>query len=79
MHILSHLSAAERPIQCELCSKRFIDKSQFRRHLPYHSDVRAFPCEFPLCGMKYKTKNDLRKHVKRVHQKLKTENQTCDS
>lgn len=55
-----------RPDVCQICDKRFVNKSQLSDHLTTHSSVRSFECE--QCNKRFKRKSILRTHKKRVHQ-----------
>lgn len=68
VHYLSHLSEKDRPVQCEQCPKRFINKTVLKQHMACHSDVKAFACEF--CGNKYKAKHHLSIHAKKNHPEM---------
>lgn len=51
--------------KCDICSKCFSTKSAFDRHKITHTDERPFDC--PNCNLKFKRKDHLQSHMKRIH------------
>lgn len=56
--------------RCEVCSKDFRKKPDFKRHLDFHYNVRPYPCKYKGCGKAFTLKGDLKKHA-RIHTKDK--------
>lgn len=55
---------AEDKHQCTLCGRLFRRK-QLLLHMIHHSEERKFPC--PLCDWKFKTKYQLQRHTRNIH------------
>lgn len=55
--------------KCELCKKVIFTKRGFLRHTRVHSGKR--PCKCELCGKCYRIEQDLARHVRDVHERLK--------
>lgn len=49
---------------CDQCSYKSHDKSNFKRHLRCHTEIRPFVCEF--CQKSFKLKSNLQEHL-RIH------------
>ena len=52
---------------CEYCGKLFIHLSKLKRHLPQHTDERAFKCD--ICEKSFKRKDTMQEHRMVVHMK----------
>ena len=50
---------------CKYCSKVFIDKSKWTRHLLAHTGEKPFACH--LCSRPFSRKDNLQTHLKEVH------------
>lgn len=55
------------PFACKVCGKQVEDINKYRRHLLTHGEFR-FPCEY--CDKRFRMKDNLMKHVRRVHGKM---------
>lgn len=54
---------------CRLCSRRFHNQSNLKRHVKLHDPVQeSFPCA--LCGRRYGRKDTLKYHLKQAHRGL---------
>ncbi|CAK9813348.1 Zinc finger protein 275 [Anthophora quadrimaculata] len=60
--------------KCDVCKKIIFTKRGFLRHIRVHSDKR--PCKCDLCGKSYRIEQDLARHIRDVHERLKKYN--CD-
>jgi len=59
-----------RPHVCSQCNSSFKKKDHLETHMQsIHSDERNFECSWIDCDKKYKTSQDLRRHVVRHHEK----------
>ena len=57
-----------KPFQCKICSKFFIQASEFKSHLIMHSDVKPFQCD--ICHKSFKRKQNLKQHYD-MHSEVK--------
>ncbi|XP_015818998.2 zinc finger protein 664-like [Nothobranchius furzeri] len=59
----SHLSVhtEQKPFMCELCGKRFSERTCLNRHLKIHTGEKPFVCE--LCGKRYNRNSHLNVHI----------------
>ncbi|XP_048508636.1 zinc finger protein 808-like isoform X6 [Athalia rosae] len=55
--------------QCDTCKKVIMTKRGFLRHYRLHIGIR--PCKCTFCGNQYRIKQDLRRHVRDVHERIK--------
>lgn len=60
--------------KCEVCKKVMLSKRGFLRHIRIHMGSR--PCTCTFCGKTYRIDQDLARHIKDVHQRLKR--YSCD-
>ena len=51
------------------CGKSFPSNSKLQTHLTKHSDVRPFACTYPDCDKQFKSRQHLRDHELRVHER----------
>lgn len=58
--------ADDGPFACKVCGKQVEDDAKYRRHMLTHGEFR-FPCEY--CDKRFRMKDNLMKHVRRVHGK----------
>ena len=54
----------EKSLTCSICTKKFMDETNLRRHLLTHGSSENFNCEF--CHKKFNRKDNLHRH-KKVH------------
>ena len=50
--------------QCEVCEKKFCQKSNLKRHMLTHTKVKDYECD--ICKMKFSLKSSLVRHF-RIH------------
>lgn len=55
----------ERPYACEYCDKSFIQATQLRSHLFYHTGENGVSCDH--CDQKFSRKKRLEQHLREVH------------
>ena len=58
-HINSHLGI--KPYKCQLCSKKFTQKSHLNTHTRVHSGAKPFICH--RCGKRFAIKSNFKKHA----------------
>ena len=52
---------------CHICGKQLRDKYKLKYHMMVHTDKRNFKCGY--CPAQFKGRENLRKHVTKVHHK----------
>lgn len=57
----------EKPHECTICNKRFIQATQLRAHLFHHTGENGFECEE--CKVSFNRKVRLDEHIRYVHRK----------
>ncbi|KAF5275888.1 hypothetical protein FQR65_LT04127 [Abscondita terminalis] len=62
VHMSTH--TAERPYNCNMCSKTFLRKRELDRHLATHTGMKPFKC--PHCDKRFGRKDKLVRHI-RIH------------
>ena len=62
---LEIVHAGKRPFQCDACQKKFTQATSLRVHERIHTGEKPFQCE--MCQKKFSRKDDLVKHLRRVH------------
>jgi transposase-like protein len=69
-HAVEHTGAvAELDLfQCEMCGKKFTDKSNYRRHRRIHSGEKPYKCQF--CDVAYSRSDILKQHLVTRHSNL---------
>ncbi len=73
-HKLKH-TATEKPFKCLQCKKSFSQSRYLRRHEQIHLEINPHQCSE--CGMTFKIKNGLNKHIRRVHSSIITKCTIC--
>ena len=59
----------KRPNECDLCDKKFFNKSDLTKHIQFmHNMERNEECTY--CGKKFGEKGDLKRHIL-THEKMK--------
>ena len=53
-----------KPYECSICDRRFSTKGSLKRHKATHSDERKFKCDICPDKRYFKTKDQLRNHMK---------------
>ena len=68
MGIVKDASSTKLFYSCPICSK-LVSRRSLNQHMRVHSDARGFKCE--PCNKYYKSKMNLRLHIRCVHQKIR--------
>lgn len=55
--------------ECNTCAKHIVTKRGFLRHIRIHTGNR--PCRCTICGNQYRIKQDLARHIRDVHDRIK--------
>lgn len=54
---------------CPLCDAKFQRPEHVKRHMKSHSSEKPFQCEEANCGKRFNRKDNLKAHLKKIHQK----------
>ncbi|XP_065087678.1 zinc finger protein 236-like [Ochlerotatus camptorhynchus] len=66
----------EMPFVCSICNKKFPTRNKLHVHTKRHQGIKDFSC--PQCGLQKPSKNEVRQHIKNVHEKhMRTEVISC--
>lgn len=55
---------------CPLCDAKFQRPEHVKRHMKSHSSDKPFQCEELNCGKRFNRKDNLKAHLKKIHQKV---------
>merc|ERR1712126_262741 len=61
-HMVIH---TEKPLQCELCAKRFHTKHNLNRHIRLKHQIKTWPCKLEDCDEVFKLSIERRNHMRR--------------
>ncbi|XP_061713726.1 zinc finger protein 347-like [Cydia pomonella] len=75
-HIMQVHKKAELRFVCVMCGRRFVSRHVLDQHMYTHTKARDILFECDLCHKKYVLKENLRDHIKRVHEHVK--NYQCE-
>lgn len=59
-----HNGVESRKFQCDVCFKKFHDKTQYTNHKVVHTKERPYPCTYENCDKRYSTKGMLKLHIR---------------
>ena len=60
-HCELHTNEAKKPIQCEICQKRFLNNSAIACHMKMHTTPKSYKC--PFCDAGFERSEMLKNHV----------------
>lgn len=72
LHLLGH----EHPAECDICQRKFADKTSLVSHMQMHYKSAIFPCKE--CGRMFRTKGVRYRHMQVVHGKGRPESYICE-
>ncbi|KDQ54404.1 hypothetical protein JAAARDRAFT_407538 [Jaapia argillacea MUCL 33604] len=56
-------------IRCEVCPETFTREANLQYHMLAHNGEKPFPCQVAHCASRFRQRQDLRRHHKKVHEK----------
>lgn len=59
-----HDGENRKKFQCEICKRKFYDKTQFVNHRVVHTKERPYKCTYPNCNKAYSSPTNLRDHCR---------------
>jgi uncharacterized Zn-finger protein len=65
MHKRIH--TGEKPLQCPICKEWFRESSNLSKHKKTHNQFGEFVCPFDGCGKDFKRKEQLQRHIEKIH------------
>ncbi|XP_052072851.1 zinc finger protein 99-like [Mytilus californianus] len=64
------LHDSKKHYRCAKCGIKFTFKCHYSRHLLNHSETKPYKCHFDICDKTFKSKPELKKHLRLQHQKF---------
>jgi hypothetical protein len=70
-----------KPYKCYICNSVFSRKNVLNTHISTHSGNKHCICTFPDCGKSFSTKGNMKTHLKRHYNKIKSDskNSVCET
>ena len=67
-HLRNHIAEEDKPLQCDQCEKRFLEKQKLASHrMSMHVKARPYSCRYGCGGMDYNDRSNRDAHERKKH------------